>query len=87
MAVSGGVGIILGVGAIGDHKNLHILIQAACRPEAVPLIAFNLIECFADSNAAAFQLHMDKRQTIDENGHIIACVVFALGFLVLIDHL
>ena len=30
---------------------------------------------------------MDKGQTVDENGHVIAGVVVALGLLVLIDDL
>ena len=41
---AGGVGIILGVDAVGDHKNLYILIQAAARPKAVPLVAVYLIK-------------------------------------------
>ena len=30
---------------------------------------------------------MDERQTVDENGHVIACIVIALGFHILIDDL
>ena len=30
---------------------------------------------------------MDKRQTVDQNGHIIACVVSAFGFFILVDNL
>ena len=30
---------------------------------------------------------MDERQTVDQNGHIVARIVLALGFLVLIDDL
>ena len=30
---------------------------------------------------------MDKGQTVDENGHVIACIVIALGFHILIDDL
>ena len=87
VAVSGGVGVILGMGSVGDNENLNILIQAARRPEAVSLVAFDLVKGFPDGNAPAFQLHMDKGQTVDENGHIIACIVAACGFLVLVDDL
>ena len=87
MAVPGGIGVILGVRSIGNDENLHILIQTACRKEAVSLITFNLIKGFPDSNATAFQLYMDKRQTIDQNGHVIACVVSAFGFFILVDNL
>ena len=87
VAVSGGVGIILGVRSIGDNENLHILIQAACRPKAISLIAFDLVKGFTDCNATAFQFHMDKGQTVDKDRHIIASIVLALGFLVLVDNL
>ena len=87
VAVSGGVGVILGMGSIGDNENLHILIQAACRPEAVSLVALDLVKGFTYCNATAFQLHMDKGQTVHQNGHIVAGVMVALAFLVLIDDL
>ena len=72
---AGGVGIILGVGAVGDHKNLHILIQAAARPKAVPLVAVYLIKRLPNRHAPAFQLDMDQGQTVHQNRHIIAVVI------------
>ena len=75
------------MGSIGDNENLHILIQPACRPKAVTLIALNLVKGFPDGNTTALQLHMDKGHTVDENSHIIAGIVAASGFLVLVDHL
>ena len=75
------------MGSIGDNENLHILIQAACRPEAVSLVALDLVKGFTYCNATAFQLHMDKGQTVHQNGHIVAGVMVALAFLVLIDDL
>ena len=59
MACSGGIGIIFREGAIGDHKNLHILIKSGACPEAVSLIAINLIKSFLDRNTTALQLHMN----------------------------
>ena len=90
VAVTGGIGIILRVCTVGDNENLHILIQSACRPEAVALIALDLIEGFTDGNAAPFQLHMNQRQTVDEYRHIIAIIMRSTlrrGNLVLIDDL
>ena len=34
--------------AVGNHKNLHILIQPTARPEAVTLITVNLVERLFD---------------------------------------
>ena len=87
VAVSCGVGIILSVRTVGDNENLNVLIQTACCPKAIPLIAFDLVKGFTDGNTTAFQLHMDKWQTVDENGHVIASVVVALGLHILIDDL
>ena len=87
MAIPGGIGVILGVRSIGNDENLHILIQTTCRKEAVSLITFDLIKGFPDGNASAFQLYMDKRQTIDQNRHVIACVMSAFGFFILVNNL
>ncbi len=54
MTGAGGVGIILGVGAVRNNKDLHILKKAAGRPEALALIAFNLVEGLTDGDAPAF---------------------------------
>ena len=50
----GAVGIVFGVCAVRDDKNLHILKQARACPKAVALIAINLIECLPNGNAPAF---------------------------------
>lgn len=86
----GGIGIIFCIGTVGDHEDLHKLVKAACRPEAVPLIAVNLVEGFTDGNATALQFNMDHRQTVDEDRNIIAVIVdspLAGGHGVLIDDL
>ena len=87
VAAAGGVGIILRVGAVGDDENLDIFKQAACRPEAVTLVALDLVERLADGHAAAFQLDMYQRQAVDENGYVVARVVVARSLLVLVEHL
>ena len=87
MARSGGIGIILGEGAVGDDKNLHILIKPRPSPKAVSLIAINLVESFLDRNTTALQLHVNQRQTVHKNGHVIPGVVIAGTFFILIDDL
>ena len=90
MVEPGGIGIVLGVGAVGDDEDLHKLIQTAGCPEAVPLIAVNLIESLADRHTPALQFDMYQRQAVDQDGHIIAIVVIGTivgGYGVLIDDL
>ena len=75
MPQAGRVGVIFCVRSVGDNKNLHIVEQAAARPKAVALVAVDLIECLADSYPATLQLHMNQRQSVDENGHIVTVIV------------
>ena len=46
MAAAGGIGIILGVSAVGDNKQLDIFIETASCPEAFPLVAVYLVKGF-----------------------------------------
>lgn len=69
------VGIVFRVRAVGDDKNLHILKQPRAGIERIALVAVDLIERLADGNAAALQLDVDERKTVDEHGHVIAVVV------------
>ena len=75
MVETGGIGIILRICAVGDHEDLHEFIQPAGRPEAIPLIAVDLVEGFPNGNAPALQLDMDQRQAVDQHRHIIAVIV------------
>lgn len=50
----GAVGIILGVRAVTDHKNLNILEQTGSSPEGITLIPVDLIESLPDSDTAPF---------------------------------
>ena len=75
MVETGGIGIILRICAVGDHENLHEFIQSAGCPEAVPLIAIDLVKRLPDGNAPALQLDMDQRQAVDQHRHIIAIVM------------
>ena len=82
-----GVRVILGVGAVRDNEYLHIFIQSAARPKTISLIAVNLVERLFELNASSLQFYMHKRQTIDENGNIVAGIVVSLLLLVLVDYL
>lgn len=75
MVETGGIGIILRICAVGDHEDLHEFIQSAGCPEAVPLIAIDLVKRFPNGNAPALQLDMDEWQTVDQHRHIIAIVM------------
>ena len=72
----GGVGVVLGVGAVGDDKDLYILEQAAPRPEGVPLVAVDLVKCLTYGNTSALQFDMHKRQTINQYCNIITIIMF-----------
>ena len=87
MTESSSVGVVLGICTVRDNKNLYILIQTGTRPKTVPLIAVDLIKCFFEGNATALQLHMDKRQAVYQNGHIVAGIMFPTAFFVLVNHL
>ena len=86
----GSVGVILGIGAVGHHKNLHILKQARSRPETVPLVAVDLVERLPDGHTPPLEFNMYHRQAVDQNRHIIAVVVgraLLFGNDVLVDDL
>ena len=88
--VAGAVGVVLGICAVGDHKNLHILIQAAARPERIPLVAVDLVKCLPDGHPAPLQFHMNQRKAVDQNRHIIAVIMpcaVCLFYLILVDDL
>ena len=90
MIKPGSVGVILGICTIGHHKNLHILKQARSRPEAVPLVAVDLVERLPDGHAPPLQFNMYHGQAVDQNRHIIAVVVgraLLFGNSILVDDL
>ena len=87
MVEAGGVRVIFGIGAVGNDENLNIFIQPAACPKTIPLIAVNLVERLFELNASSLQLYMHKRQTIDENGNIIASIVISLFLFILVNDL
>ena len=88
--VAGAVGVVLGICAIGDHKNLHILVQAAASPERITLVAVDLVECLPDGHPAPLQFHMNQWKAVDQNRHIVAIIMprtVRLLHLILVDDL
>ena len=86
----GGVGVVLGIGAVRDDEDLHILKEAAPRPEGVPLVAVDLVEGLPDGHAPALELDMYQGQAVDQHRHIVAVVVLGpllLAHLILVDDL
>ena len=50
-AAAGGVGVVLRERAVGDHEELDVLEQPGVGPEAVALVAVDLVERLADVDA------------------------------------
>ena len=71
------VGVILGVHAVADHEQLHILEQRRLRPIAVTLIAVDLVERLFQLDPAPFQLDLHEGQPVDQQGHVEPRLVVA----------
>ena len=87
---SGAVGVVFGIGAIGNNKNLHILEQTTSRPERISLVPVDLVERLTDGHTPALELDMYQRQAVDQYRHIIAIVMLgplALAYFILINDL
>ena len=54
MVKPGAVRVVLGVGAVRNDKDLHILKKPRSRPKTLLLIAVDLVEGFANGNAPSF---------------------------------
>lgn len=87
MAVAGRVGVVFCIRAVGDNENLYILIQTATSPKAVPLVTVDLVERLFDRHTAPLQFHMNQRQTVYQNRDIIAVIIVAVVFHILVDNL
>lgn len=69
---------------------MSILKQTTTGPEGISLITVNLIERLTDSNTSTLQLDMNQRETINEDGNIIAVAVLGTFFFadgILVDDL
>src|SRR5690606_12685942 len=84
------VGVVTGIGAITDHKQLNKAKQALSGPIGFTRIALGLVKGFGDFHAAFFQLDLNQWQTIDQQGHIKAASTAVIITVVdgdLISHL
>ncbi len=70
--VAGGVAVVLRQRAVADHEQLYVLEQPRVGPEAVALVAVDLVERLADVDTAALQLDVHHRQAVDEDRHVVA---------------
>ncbi len=87
VGVAGSVAVVLGLGTIADDEDLHIVVEAAARPEGVALIAVDLVEGFLDAYAACLEFDVDEGQAVDEDGDVVAVLVDTGEVLVLVDDL
>lgn len=65
------VGVVLRQRAVTDDEQLDVFEEAGPCPEAVALVAINLVKRLADVHTAALELHMHQRQPVDENSNVI----------------
>ena len=84
---TGGVAVILRLRAVADYEQLHVLKQSTSCPEALAVVAVDLVERFLDVHAPAFQLHVDERQAVHEDGHVVAVFPHTTLRRILVDYL
>ena len=84
-----GVGVVLGVCAVGDDEDLHVAKESVSGAgvEGVALVAVDLVESFAQFFAAPLQFDMNEGQAVDENGDVVSIGARARVDGVLADHL
>lgn len=87
MCIAGSVGVIFGVCAVADDKELDIFEEPGACPERIPLVAVDLVEGFFEIHASALELNVNERQTVYENGDIISVGPGAVFRHILIDDL
>ena len=84
-----GVGVVLGVCAVGDDEDLHVAEEsvAGARVEGVALVAVDLVEGLAQFFTAPLEFDVDQGQAVDEDGDVVAVGARARVDGVLADHL
>ncbi len=60
------VGVIFGVHAVADNKDLHILEQAAAYPEGIPMVTIDLVKGLFQPQAATLKFDLHQRQAVDQ---------------------
>ena len=84
-----GVGVVLGVGTIGDDEDLHVSEEsvAGAGVEGVALVAVDLVESLAQFLTAPLEFDVHQGQAVDEDGDVVAVGSRARVDRVLADHL
>ena len=67
-----GVGVVLGVGTVGDDEDLYVAEEAVSGVEGVALVAVDLVECFAQFFAASLEFDVNEGQSVDKDGDVVA---------------
>ena len=84
-----GVGVVLGVCAVGDDEDLHVAKESVSGAgvEGVALVAVDLVESFAQFFATPLEFDVDQGQAVDENGDVVSIRACAGVDGVLANHL
>ena len=72
---------------VRDDEDLHVLEKPGARPEALALVALDLVERLAKLDAAALQLDMHERKAVHQDRHVVAVVMGAGAGGVLVQDL
>ena len=75
--LDGVVHVVLRVHPIADGEELDVLEQPAVGPEALALVADDLVEGLLQLQSAALQLHLHHGQAVAQDGDIVAVGVAA----------
>ena len=73
-----GVGVILRVHPVGDHEELHEVVEARAAPVAVFLVTLDLVEGLLHLQPAPLQFDLHQRQAVGDERHIISVLVLPL---------
>jgi len=65
------VGVIFCVNPVADDEDLYELEQPVGGPERVTLVAVHLVKGFLQFDSPAFELDLDKRKSVDQDGDVI----------------
>ena len=81
------IAVVLRMSSIGYDEELDIFKKSARCPEALSLIAIDLVECFLYSDSSSLELDMYERESIHEDSDIIAIGPHTIIGGILIDDL
>ena len=79
--VTCGVAVVFCFCSVADNEDLNEIEHRSTSPKGITLVAVDLIERFLDGNAPAFQFNLHHRNTVHENGNVVA--VFESPFVLL----